>query len=131
VWAPARSAIRRVAGGKERIDALVRAACAFCLQCSHGGVAERGAILRRARVPAPHPRDDASLGSCTIRRTITLNPALVQAPPSCIDYVLVHELVHLLEPGHTPRFYRLLARAMPDWRARQERLARAEIRWFG
>lgn len=62
-------------------------------------------------------------GSCTARGTITLNPALLQVTPSCIDYVIVHELVHLLEPSHSPRFYRLLGRAMPDWRKRRGRLA--------
>jgi predicted metal-dependent hydrolase len=62
-------------------------------------------------------------GSCTVRGTITLNPALVQVAPSCIDYVIVHELVHLIEPRHSPRFYRLLGRVMPDWRQRRERLA--------
>jgi predicted metal-dependent hydrolase len=68
-------------------------------------------------------------GSCTAAGTITLNPALVQAPASCVDYVLVHELVHLLEPAHSMRFYNLLGRAMPDWRDRRQRLATAAVRW--
>ena len=62
-------------------------------------------------------------GSCTARGTITLNPALLQVPPSCIDYVIAHELVHVLEPRHSPRFFRLLGRAMPDWEKRKGRLA--------
>ena len=68
-------------------------------------------------------------GSCAADSTITMNPILLQAPTSCVDYVLVHELVHLLEPAHSPRFYRMLSRAMPDWRDRRERLAKAAIRW--
>lgn len=68
-------------------------------------------------------------GSCTALGTITINPALMQAPRACVDYVLVHELVHLLEPAHSPKFYRLFDRAMPDWRARRERLAQAAQRW--
>jgi predicted metal-dependent hydrolase len=68
-------------------------------------------------------------GSCTAGGTVTLNPALIQAPASCVDYVLVHEMVHLLEPTHSPLFYRALTRAMPDWRDRRERLANAAIRW--
>lgn len=68
-------------------------------------------------------------GSCTAKGTISINPALLQAPPPCVDYVIVHELVHLLEASHSRRFYALLDRAMPDWRQRRERLARAAVRW--
>jgi predicted metal-dependent hydrolase len=68
-------------------------------------------------------------GSCSSRGVITLNPTLIQTPPACIDYVLAHELVHLLEPSHSTRFYRLLDRVMPSWRERRHRLARAAVRW--
>lgn len=67
-------------------------------------------------------------GSCTAQGTITINPELLQAPASCIDYVLVHEMLHLIEPHHSPRFYRLLSRAMPDWEQRRSRLAKAAHR---
>ena len=67
-------------------------------------------------------------GSCTSRRVVTLNPLLVQAPLSCVDYVIVHELVHLLELSHSARFYRLMDQAMPDWRERREQLTRLPIR---
>lgn len=69
-------------------------------------------------------------GSCTAHGVITLNPALVQAPPSCVDYVIAHQLVHLMEPGHTPRFFRLMTRAMPDWRDPQRRLAATSVRFL-
>jgi predicted metal-dependent hydrolase len=68
-------------------------------------------------------------GSCTVGGTITIHPALIQAPPACIDYVLSHELVHLIEPSHSPRFHHLLSRAIPDWRRRRERLNECVIRW--
>lgn len=55
-------------------------------------------------------------------RRITLNPHLLGAPPRCIDFVVVHELCHLLETNHTPRFYELLDAHLPDWRAREEEL---------
>ncbi len=61
-------------------------------------------------------------GSCTPRGELILNPALVRAPTRCIDYVLLHELCHLLEHNHSPRFYQLLDRHMPDWRAVKELL---------
>ncbi len=61
-------------------------------------------------------------GSCSPRGTVTLNPELVKAPLSCIDYVLVHEFCHRIVPDHSPRFFRLLAAHLPDWQRRRERL---------
>lgn len=61
-------------------------------------------------------------GSCSPSGRLTLNPMLVKAPPECIDYVLLHELCHLREHNHGPRFYALLDRHMPDWRRRKQRL---------
>lgn len=55
-------------------------------------------------------------GSCSAKGTLLLNPHLVKAPRLCIDYVILHELCHLAEHNHSPQFYRLLDRAMPDWR---------------
>ena len=66
-------------------------------------------------------------GSCTADGRLFLNPDLVQASTYCIDYVITHELAHLLEHNHSPAFYRVLTHAMPDWRERKETLARA--RW--
>jgi predicted metal-dependent hydrolase len=61
-------------------------------------------------------------GSCSPAGCLTLNPHLVKASPECIDYVLMHELCHLQERGHGPRFHRLLDAQMPDWRALKARL---------
>jgi hypothetical protein len=61
-------------------------------------------------------------GSCSANGRITLNVKLVKVPKSYIDYVIFHELCHLAEPNHTPRFYELLDRVLPDWRERRERL---------
>jgi predicted metal-dependent hydrolase len=63
-------------------------------------------------------------GSCTPTGRVILNPELVQAPKECIDYVIMHELCHLAERNHSPRFWRLLGRLMPDWEDRRERLNR-------
>ena len=56
-----------------------------------------------------------------------LNPHLVKAPTKAIDYVILHELYHLEEHNHSPRFYGLLDRFMPEWRRVKEKLdSRAE-----
>lgn len=63
-------------------------------------------------------------GSWTRRGVIYLNPELVKAPGSCIDYVVMHELCHLVHGHHGPAFYALLSRTMPDWEQRKQRLER-------
>ena len=63
-------------------------------------------------------------GSCTPRtRRIRINVRLAAYPPTCLDYVVAHELCHLLEPSHNARFHELLATAYPS-----EREARALLR---
>ena len=62
-------------------------------------------------------------GSCNPRaRRIWLNVELAKHPSSCLEYVLVHELTHLLEASHNARFKGLLDQFMPDWRVRQAAL---------
>lgn len=65
---------------------------------------------------------EAQWGSCTDTGTITLNIRLIQALKPHIDYVIVHELCHLVEHNHSPRFYRLLDRTLPEWRERRQAL---------
>ena len=62
-------------------------------------------------------------GSCTTSSgAIRISLELVKKPVECIEYVLVHELVHLLERGHNQRFYRLMDEYLPDWQARRDLL---------
>jgi len=61
-------------------------------------------------------------GSWTQRGAIYLNPELVRAPMSCIDYVVTHELCHLVHGNHGNEFFALLRKTMPDWERRKARL---------
>jgi predicted metal-dependent hydrolase len=55
-------------------------------------------------------------GSCNHKAsTIRLNTELAKKPPECLEYIVVHELVHLLEPTHNARFVALMDRFMPKW----------------
>ena len=58
---------------------------------------------------------------------IWLNSELAKKPVSCIEYVVVHEMVHLIERGHGERFRGILDRVMPGWRGRVEELNRAHL----
>jgi hypothetical protein len=66
-------------------------------------------------------------GSTTKAGRITFNVDVVKLPPVLLDYVIAHELVHLKIPNHSPAYWRLLGRVMPDWEKRRERLARVDV----
>lgn len=59
-------------------------------------------------------------GSCNTKRELTFNYRLVMAPIEIIDYVVVHELCHLLHMNHDRSFWRLVGSILPDYKKRQE-----------
>lgn len=61
-------------------------------------------------------------GSCTKKGSIILNPQLVQAPVGCVNYVIYHELCHLIEFSHRKEFYALLDLKCPNWKYWKEYL---------
>jgi len=61
-------------------------------------------------------------GSLTPSKQIFLNRELIRAPLECIDYVIIHELCHLQHPNHSPAFYKMLAKILPDWEERKYKL---------
>lgn len=68
-------------------------------------------------------------GSCNHEaRTIRLNSELAKKPPECLEYIVVHELVHLIEPTHNARFVALMDRFMPKWQFYRDVLNRLPVR---
>ena len=61
-------------------------------------------------------------GSCTPKGKIILNPELIKAPKGCIEYVITHELCHLIHHDHTQRFLDLQTKEMKDWEKWKTRL---------
>nr|BFE44097.1 SprT family zinc-dependent metalloprotease [Pseudarthrobacter oxydans] len=87
--------------------------------------------LNRQRFPNPLAVQPKSLklqqmptrwGSTSPAGRLVLNPELIRAPMDCIDYVVTHELCHLLVPNHGRRFFELQRLVMPDWERRKQRL---------
>jgi predicted metal-dependent hydrolase len=76
-------------------------------------------------VPAPNVGLSSARGQwgvCMEGGNIRLNWRLVHVDPSLIDYVVAHEVAHLLEMNHSKRFWHLLSGLYPDWRQARERL---------
>lgn len=68
-------------------------------------------------------------GTCNPRaRSIRLNTELVKKPVECLEYVVVHEMVHLLEASHNARFRALMSRYMPNWTVYRQMLNRLPVR---
>lgn len=68
-------------------------------------------------------------GSCSHgAQTIRLNTDLAKKPRECLEYLVVHELVHLMEPTHNTRFVALMDRFLPKWRSHRQMLNRLPVR---
>lgn len=92
------------------------------------------AVIHWARVFGVSPpefrikRMRTKWGSCNaVARRIWLNLELVKKPPTCIDYLVCHEVAHLIEPSHDDRFIALLDRHMPRWRTIRAELNREPL----
>jgi predicted metal-dependent hydrolase len=82
--------------------------------------AEHGLTVRRASIRNQRSR----WGSCSRNGSIALNFRLIQMPPDICDYVLIHELMHLKQQNHGPKFWALVERACPSYRDAERWLRR-------
>ena len=68
-------------------------------------------------------------GSCSpASKSIRLNTDLAKKPPACLEYIVVHEMVHLLEPTHNASFITLMDQFMPKWRFYKDKLNKLPVR---
>jgi predicted metal-dependent hydrolase len=112
-----------------KVDAVRNAVDAWYARRAREVFTER--LERMLRLPGMTEMRPSSLriqrmrmrwGSCTSTRGVILNSDLVKIASPLIDYVLAHELCHLRERSHGARFRRILARVIPDWLTRHQRL---------
>lgn len=102
---------------RERAAAVLTERMQVCLErVAPFGIQHDGAFQLR--------RMTTRWGSCTRQGRLTFNPLLVQAPKDCIDYVLIHELCHTRDFGHSRSYYKLLAQVFPIWQQVRSRLNR-------
>lgn len=88
---------------------------------------------RFARWDIPKPtlrqrRMSSRWGSCQpATAVITMNERLLHAPVECTEYIMVHELAHLVRADHSPAFHAVVTEVMPDWKERKKRLRASVI----
>jgi predicted metal-dependent hydrolase len=114
----------RPGAGREKQQAMLDAWRLGVLKETAPGLIEKWEGIIGVKAAALYVRKMKSRwGSCNCtRRTIRLNSEIVKRPPECLEYVIVHELIHLIEPAHNRNFYRLLSRYMPDWKGIRQRM---------
>lgn len=127
-WAPAADGHDELwlpAAAADHAALLQRAVRGRALAWFGGRVAE---YCHRLGVAAPPVRLSSARtrwGSCSLRSGIRLHWRLIHLPPALGDYVVAHEVAHLLEMNHSPRFWSVVESLYPDWRAARVRLRAA------
>ena len=67
-------------------------------------------------------------GSCNfVRKILTFNYALINAPIECVEYVIYHEFTHFIEPNHSKKFYSVLSNFLPEYKERKKKLQKISI----
>jgi predicted metal-dependent hydrolase len=107
--------VERVLSGWLRRQARLEAKALMAQYGPCHGLMARGLVIKAHRT---------LWGSCTARGVVNLNWRLILAPPTVLEYVVVHELCHLRHRHHQPPFWRLVAEILPDY-GRERRWLRA------
>lgn len=115
--------VRRLVRVPERADDLHEQVCRTLRDLAQTYLSDRAAMwaektrLRPAMVAIRAQR--SRWGSCSSKGNVSLNWRLIQAPEGVIDYVIIHELAHLVHMNHGPAFWEIVARMMPGWQAQR------------
>ncbi|OGV37270.1 MAG: hypothetical protein A2020_14475 [Lentisphaerae bacterium GWF2_45_14] len=83
-------------------------------------VLELGAAFDRKDIAPRISSAGTRWGSCSVSGSLRINWRLIQAPPEIIDYVIVHELSHLVEMNHSGRFWEIVRKYIPDFMTRRK-----------
>jgi predicted metal-dependent hydrolase len=86
--------------------------------------AHYAALLRRPMPRLALSNAQTRWGSCSEKTGIRLSWRLIHAPPRLVDYVVAHEMAHLIEMNHSPRFWKVVERLCPDYRSARDELKR-------
>ena len=121
-------AVVRLSGGEDRPASLRHALQRFTMREAHAALgpwlaklsAATGLTYERMQIRRQRTR----WGSCSPSGTISLNACLMFQPPAVVNYLLLHELGHTRHMNHSRRFWRLVERFEPDWRALDAALTR-------
>jgi predicted metal-dependent hydrolase len=92
------------------------------------GIIERKAITHAKKIGVKYEKiiikdHKTRWGSVSKNKSLNINLSILCAPPKIIDYVIIHELCHLKIPNHSPKYWNLLYKIMPDYEARKEWLS--------
>ena len=121
-------------GGTEDSTLLAKAVTEWLQHTAQGWFEQRAAHFAQVlavRTPTVRLSNARTRwGTCHPDGRVLLNWRLIQAPPALIDYVVVHELAHLREPNHSPRFWRWVASVLPDYEERRHTLRRESHRYL-
>ena len=102
----------------EQIKSLKRSAMVYLAERTAYYAKIMGLEYGRVRITSAKKR----FGSCTSERNISYSYRLMLYPPDAIDYVVVHELAHLVYLDHSKEFYSVIERILPDYKKRRQML---------
>ncbi|OGI22221.1 MAG: hypothetical protein A2808_02435 [Candidatus Moranbacteria bacterium RIFCSPHIGHO2_01_FULL_55_24] len=119
---------------KQKVDAMPKSILASGTRTDFLAVREEASVLAAARLEHFNRsygfswnrvtiRDQKSRwGSCSKKGNVNFNYRIAFLPPELADYIIVHELCHLEEFNHSPKFWSLMGKTIPDYRERRKKL---------